>query len=63
MPLEKPSGWGLDSSLKRSELSNEQMFKFIKVSMAHLEEEVSVMAETLEALQQELIRDSQERMI
>ncbi len=42
-----------DSSQKHLELSNELMFKSIKASMEHLEDEVSDMAETLEALLQE----------
>ncbi len=53
----------LDISPEHSELSNEQMFKSIKVCMERLVEEVSVMAETLEVLQQELIPDSIKEMI
>ncbi len=63
MPFVKDSGSGQDISLGRSELSNEQMFKSIKVCMERLVEEVSVMAETLEVLQQELIPDSVKEMI
>jgi len=58
--LEKVSGSEPDIFQERLELSNEQMFKSIKVCMARLEEEVSGMAEILEALQQELIMGSKE---
>ncbi len=47
-------------SQERSELSNEQMFRSIKVSMDRLVVEVSDMAETLEALLLQPITDSQE---
>ncbi len=57
----KVSGLELDTSQKPFVPSNELMFKSIKASMAHLEEEVSVMVEILEALQQELIQDSNQR--
>ncbi len=63
MPLERPSGLESDSSQKPLELSNEQMFKFIRVSMVRLEEEVSGMVEILEVLQQELIKDSPREII
>lgn len=52
-----------DSSQKRSELSNEQMLLSIRASMALLVEKVSDMAETLEALSQELTPDYQEVQI
>ncbi len=59
----KVSGLEQDSSLKRSELSNEQMLLSIRASMALLVEKVSDMAETLEALSQELTPDYQEVQI
>ncbi len=49
-----------DISPELLELSNEQMFKSIKVCMERLEVEVSDMAEILEVLQQELITGSRE---
>ncbi len=52
-----------DTSLERLRQSNEQMFKSIRAFMERLEEEVSDMAETLEALQQERIMDSPKEMI
>ncbi len=58
----KVSDSGQDISQEPSELSNVLMFKFIKDSMVRLEEEVSVMAETLEVLQQELIKDYDREM-
>ncbi len=60
MPLEKQSGLEQGTFQGPSGLSNEQMFKSIRASMARLEEEVSVMVEILEALQQELITGSRE---
>ncbi len=47
-----------DTSPGRSELSNEQMFKSIKVCMEQLVVEVSDMAETLAQLLQEHTMDS-----
>ncbi len=55
--LEKDSGLVLDTCLSQSELSNEQMFKSIKASMELLVEEVSGMAEILEALELDYIKD------
>jgi len=59
----RESGLAQDSSQKRSELSNEQMLLSIRASMALLVEKVSDMAETLEALSQELTPDYQEVQI
>ncbi len=60
MPLEKQSGLEPAIFPERLLLSNERMLVSIKASMEYLEEEVSVMAEILEALQQELIMGSKE---
>ncbi len=51
-----------DCSQKPLELSNEQMFKSIKVSMEKLVVEVSVMAEILEVLQQDSIKEQEMEM-
>ncbi len=55
---------GLESGYSRKPFvpSNEQMFKSIKDSMESLVEEVSGMAEILEALQQELMQGSTKEM-
>ncbi len=57
MPLERQSDSDQGISPGPFVPSNAQMFKSIKVSMAHLEEEVSGMAEILEAWQQDSIRE------
>ncbi len=63
MSLEKDSGQVLGTSPESSELSNVLMFKFIRDCMVRLEEEVSVMGETLEALAQDSIRVPEEETI
>ncbi len=59
----KGSESGQDISPESSELSNVLMFKFIKDSMVRLEEEVCVMAETLEALVQDSTKVQGQEMI
>ncbi len=56
--LEKDSDLELGTSQELSKLSNELMFKSIKVCMEQVLAKVSDMAEILEALPQELIMDS-----